>query len=241
MAQNYGPRIVTSGLVLSLNAADRNSYPGTGTTWFDTSGYGFNSTLTNGPTYSSNNGGLIVLDGTNDWVSIPGNTTIYSSDFTWQSFHYIRSANSSDLDAMWWSEAGGFGKNFLTGYRNTGLVNPYFRIDTPSNAYQSPVTGTQSNGLGVNCGSVSGRWLLTTIVKYGSTFYLYWNNAILMWTVTISDWNIPYPSQAIAFGARNDSAFASAINIASVVMYNRILSPAEITQNYNYQKTRFGL
>ena len=40
MAQEYGPKIVTDGLVLSLDAADKNSYPGSGTTWYDLSGAG---------------------------------------------------------------------------------------------------------------------------------------------------------------------------------------------------------
>ena len=63
MAASSGPDIVDSGLVLALDAADRNSYPGSGTTWTDLSGRGNNGTLTNGPTYSSVNGGSIVLMG----------------------------------------------------------------------------------------------------------------------------------------------------------------------------------
>lgn len=231
--------MVTNGLVLALDAANNKSYSGSGTTWTDLSGNQFNSTLTNGPTYSTNNNGIIVLDGTNDFISIPGNTIIYSSNFTWQSFHNIRTGNASDLDAMWWSESGT--KNFLTGYRNTNLVNPYFRIDTGPSSYQSPSIGTQSNGLGVNAGRVSGRWLFTTIVKSGTTFFLYWNNAVLMWTVTISDWSIDAPSQAIAFSARNDAQFATAMDVSNNLMYNRALSASEITQNYNATKARFNL
>ena len=71
MATQYANgKIVTDGLVLSLNAADRNSYPGSGTTWTDTSGNGNNGTLTNGPTFNSGNGGYIQFDGTNDRVDI---------------------------------------------------------------------------------------------------------------------------------------------------------------------------
>jgi hypothetical protein len=239
MSFSDGPRIITNGLVFGVNSADRNSYSGTGNTWFDLSGNQFDSTLTNGPTYSTNNNGVIVLDGTNDIVSIPGNTTIYSSNFTWQSFHYIRQGNLSDLDAMWWSEAGN--KNFLMGYRNTNIVNSYFRIDSVSGVYQSPSVGTQSNGLGSTSGAISGRWLFTTVVKSGTTFFLYWNNAVLMWTVTISDWSIPATSQSISFGARNDFSFANAMNIGNILMYNRALTTNEIQQNYNSQKSRFGL
>ena len=54
MALNYGPSVVTDGLVLALDAADKNSYPGTGTTWYDTSGNGFHHTIVNSPTYTGN-------------------------------------------------------------------------------------------------------------------------------------------------------------------------------------------
>jgi hypothetical protein len=38
MAFHYSPRVVTNGLVLALDAANLNSYPGTGNTWYDLSG-----------------------------------------------------------------------------------------------------------------------------------------------------------------------------------------------------------
>jgi hypothetical protein len=231
--------IVRDGLVLELDAGNINSYPGSGTTWTDISGNGNNATLINGPTFSSNNGGLIILDGIDDFVSIPGNATIYTSNFTWQSFHYIRTANAFSLDAMWWSED--TVKNFLMVYRNTNSANAYFRIDTQTQVFESYNTGTQTNGFGTTAGPVSGRWILTTIVKNGTTFSLYWNNAVLMWTVTIGSWNIVDNTQAIAFGARNDNVYNTAMDISNNLMYNRALSTLEITQNYDVYKSRFGL
>ena len=72
----HGPSIITQGLVLALDAADRNSYPGTGTAWTDLSGNGNNGTLTNGPTYNSANGGSIVFDGSNDYVNFSYNSSL---------------------------------------------------------------------------------------------------------------------------------------------------------------------
>ena len=54
-----GPEIINSGLVLSLDAANPKSYPGSGTTWFNLCG-SVNGTLVNGPTFSNVNGGVIV-------------------------------------------------------------------------------------------------------------------------------------------------------------------------------------
>jgi hypothetical protein len=62
----HSPSIVMNNLVLCLDAGNSKSYPGSGTTWYNLIPGGVNGTLTNGPTYSSANGGVIVLDGVND-------------------------------------------------------------------------------------------------------------------------------------------------------------------------------
>jgi hypothetical protein len=71
MAFANGGRIVTDGLVLSLDAGDRNSYPGSGTTWRDLSGNNNSGSLVNGPTFNSANQVSILFDGVNDYVSGP--------------------------------------------------------------------------------------------------------------------------------------------------------------------------
>ena len=84
MALNYGPSIVTDGLQVLLDAADINSYPGTGTTWTDLSGNGNNGTLTNGPSFLSNeNGGIMRFDGVDDYARItpPTNYSEYTIHF----------------------------------------------------------------------------------------------------------------------------------------------------------------
>ena len=63
MALNYSPQIITDGLTIALDAADTNSYPKSGATWYDVSGNNSNGVLTNGPTFSSANRGNIVFDG----------------------------------------------------------------------------------------------------------------------------------------------------------------------------------
>ena len=99
-----GPNIVRDGLVLSLDAANQKSYPGSGTTWFDLSGNINNGTLLNGPILVDGNGGSIQFDGLNDRVStvsftytpysisiwlfnnsiIPGNDTAIGGPSTYQ-------------------------------------------------------------------------------------------------------------------------------------------------------------
>ena len=63
MGTARGPKLVTKGLVLALDAASPKSYPGSGTTWSDLTGNNLNATLFNGPTFSTDNFGTIVFDG----------------------------------------------------------------------------------------------------------------------------------------------------------------------------------
>jgi len=76
MALNYSPRIVRDGLVLALDAADKTSYPGSGTTWYDLSGNGFHHTIYNSPTY---NGNAFVLNETQGFTYNSAITTSTTS------------------------------------------------------------------------------------------------------------------------------------------------------------------
>ena len=75
MGLAHSPRIVTDELVLALDAGNTKSYPGSGTTWTDLIGSN-NGTLTNGPTYSSDDGGSIVFDGSNDYVQLSASSDL---------------------------------------------------------------------------------------------------------------------------------------------------------------------
>ena len=66
----FPSELVSDGLVLNLDAGDPRSYPSSGTTWTDLSGNGNTGTLTNGPTYSNGNGGALVFNGTNSYVTV---------------------------------------------------------------------------------------------------------------------------------------------------------------------------
>ena len=68
MSFNYSPKIATNGLVLYLDAANTKSYVSESLMWNDISRGGNNGTLTNDPTFDSNNGGSIVFDGIDDYI-----------------------------------------------------------------------------------------------------------------------------------------------------------------------------
>ena len=84
MSNKYGPRIVTDGLVLCLDAADRNCYAGTGSTAYDQSGNGSNGTFINSPSYTTDYGGCFTFEGTNDRIETV--TYGYQTNVSWEAW-----------------------------------------------------------------------------------------------------------------------------------------------------------
>jgi hypothetical protein len=91
---------VTDSLSLWYDANNSASYPGTGTTWSNLQSTVLNQTLTNGPTFSSNNGGTIVFDGTNDYTTRAANTNFVfgTGDFTIEAWVKISGNSSQNND-----------------------------------------------------------------------------------------------------------------------------------------------
>ena len=82
MSYNTGAKVVTSGLVLCLDAGNGKSFVSGSSTWFDLSRNGNNGTLTNGPTYNTASGGSIVFDGIDDHIYLGDVLDLGTSDLT---------------------------------------------------------------------------------------------------------------------------------------------------------------
>lgn len=217
-----GPKIVTSGLLLALDAADKLSYPGSGTTWRNLASNNFNCTLTNGPTFSGANMGSIVYDGADDTVTC----NLVTSD-----------ANNVTMEA--WFKA-----TTLPGDRGLMLNG-----NGGSSGYglQFGACGTSGTTLyvffgGLNCNVVSYGTLVTNTwyqavytrtTSPGISNILY-INGISRSTNTSSNPNAPAGSTLIGHSAFNG-------NISVARIYNRALTATEVLQNYNATKNRYGL
>lgn len=222
-------KIVTSGLRLSLDAAQLRSYPTTGTTWTDLSGNGFNGTLTNGPTFNSANGGSIIFDGTNDYASF----TPINMSGTQISFTAFVKPN-------------GFGTgNNINSIVRKGDVSS---VTTPSNYVFALRDSRIAMGVqnAVDSDTPAGNTTLTA----NQWYYLAasWNGTSISFYVNGgSDGNVALSSiiledgRSTFVGGRTGSLDIFNGNIASVQMYNRALSATEVGQNYNAVKSRFGL
>lgn len=221
MAFYRGPNIVRNGLVLCLDAASRRSYPGSGTTWTDLSGLNNNGTLTNGPTFNSANGGSIVFDGTNDYVTFSTITsTIYTIDF-W----YIMGGNDGTYG--YFASSGDNGFAISEGGVVSGLVYGQFYY---------------WNGISIN---VLGNIPSTTNWNHVSTVINTSTNNIQVYgnTNLLSDTTVTSMSTSVSNIGRYIQANINFLkgNLASYKIYNRALSATEVLQNYNATKSRFNL
>jgi hypothetical protein len=220
--------IITSGLVMNLDAGNASSYPGSGTTWYDLSGSGNDGTLTLGPTYSSANGGSIVFDGVNDYISF-NNLTTSSLGLT--------SANGATL--ICWAKI-----TLLT--RFTGVFtfwsaadNVDFGWDIINSTNNLRIWKNTTQTLtGVSLTPYSTLWTQYALVSNSSGTIFYINQNQIATTSTSGN-IITTGGRNLMFGDHWDNPIQG--NSSNIQIYNRALTAAEVSQNFNALKGRFGL
>lgn len=212
------PSIVTTDLQLYLDAGITASYPGTGTTWNDLSGNGVNLTLTNGPTWSSSDGGYFLFDGTNDFLS---NWTYGSSIFSSSQFTYQAVLNYSGKTAY---------NNIFDTYNS---VNPMMWVD-PNNKLEL------NQAVLVSTLAYNTQNIMVTFVQQNANpgLRLYINDT-LVGTLTTAQGTIP--NSRFNFFRRESAGQYYKGRSYSLLIYNKVLSSTEITQNYNSFKARFPI
>ena len=213
-------KIITDGLVLCLDAADRNSYVSSSSTWRDVAGSN-NGTLINGPTFNTGSGGSIVFDGTNDYITLPTNTNIPIS--------------SSQYSINVWFSATSFGVGGLVGWGSYGASRTVTALRFNNNGFSHYWWG---DDLIIALSMSTNTWYNVVAQHNGTTRQLYLNTQIIAQD-TPGAHNVPYATN-LTVGVTNTSEYLNArIGIAQI--YNRALSATEVLQNYNALKTRFGL
>jgi hypothetical protein len=227
------PAIVTSGLTLNLDAGFSPSFAtipsnanlSTVTPWYDLSGNGNNGTLTNGPTYSSVNGGSIVFDGTDDYIDC-GNSITFAQGFT---LFILFKTTTSTLKVIA-GKYSGASNDFWVGVLSNGTL----RFSISLGGKREPTSTTVVN---------TGNWYLGTVIYNPSTFAasLYVNGNIEQTVIGDTLFLEPNPPFVLGNfpGYGYSLAFQGSIAISQV--YNRALSDSEVLQNYNALKGRFGL
>jgi hypothetical protein len=225
MALGHGPTVVTQGLVLALDAADRNSYPGSGTTWTDLSGNGYVGTLYNDTTYNSANGGGLVFDGVDDFVDINSTNIITGTNpFSIDCWFTLSSGSYGEL-------FGNYGSGYTSGYVWFATAGLYINGSCYVPSYATATQGT--------------HYLASTRNSSGNCVTYFDGVQVATATLTAS---IPDgPNFRIGADTKstapNTSGLSEELNgrIYQLKVYNRALSAAEISQNFNALRGRFGI
>jgi hypothetical protein len=228
MSVSRGPNISEEGLVLYLDAANTKSYPRSGTTWTDLSGNNNTGTLTNGPTFNAANGGSIVFDGTNDYVSttafnITGNQITL---FSWFKFNALSALETALIrkENVW-----------QLGFINSSTGAVRCLLGT------SGTTGwTVANDFTYSS-FANNTWYYFGFTYNNGTTNFYVNGANIR-TITTITGNILSTADTTVIGA-NSAGSTNFINASVAIpqIYNRALTATEILQNFNATRSRFGV
>ena len=213
-----GPQgIVTNGLLLYWDAGNLDSYPGTGTTIYDLSGNGNNGAVLNGVGFNQANGGVLTFDGVDDIVRLLAPDLRGTNNTVMGAARYTGTPRGRMIN--------GYGNNWLMGQWANSTENYYAEgwVSTP----------------GVGASDTNWRIYSALGDVSGDSYSLYVNNTL---SAGPSNGGAEGP-YGISIGAQGGSPGAepSAGEFSFVLVYNRVLTTAEMTQNYNYFKGRFGL
>ena len=242
--QGYtAPDYVSSGLIAYYDPANPSSYSGSGSTLTDLSGNGINGTVV-GATHTDDT--YFTLDGVNDYI-VTGNC-----------FSAI-SANDSHTVEMWvyadavsdclWSDLGSTNDPATSGYHFAGSqilqVGPFQQIITGlwnGTAITRDVAGSGS--------PLTGAWKHVTRTYDGTTLRGYLNG-VNGGGGTAMTFDSPNDdgetSWFLAFGAEDTTTYSGSTagwlsgRVGIMRVYNRALSGAEVTSNYNDSKSIYGL
>lgn len=242
----YNPKTVTNGLVLCLDAANPKSYPGTGTTWTDLSNNGNTGTLVNSVGYSSNNKGTMTFDGINNYVSTP---------FTYQ--------NNNDFTMSCWFRTSVTQRCGLMGFRRAGRTIDWYQ--TQCYITGNDTAGTSGNYLNFNDFNLSSSvfsaqraifinniivtdnvWRNVVITSNSTGARIYYNSVKVGENLTTPS---PTRLEAVTFSVGAASNWPNAPlsgyyfngNMSNVNFYNRALTAAEISQNFEALRGRYGI
>jgi hypothetical protein len=219
----YSPKIVTGGLALYLDAANIKSYPGSGTAWTDLSGNGRNGTLTLGPTYSSLNNGSIIFDGTDDYVQCSGSVTTTAATFLcW----IRRNGDQGQYDGILFS-------------RGTSITGIDFNLSNQLGYTWNNAVNTYNWQSGLIVPDLTWCMVAVSVTSTSATAYLCQASGITTATNTVSHTSTTLDDIKIAFDDATVRYFAG--NIAIAQLYNRALTSAEIAQNFNANRGRYGI
>lgn len=232
VTQNYYQgNIVTDGLVMALDAGNLVSYPATGTAWTALTG-SINGTLINGPTFNSGNGGSIVFDGVNDYVT-------YSS--------LLNVSNTFTINC-WIKPTSNIRQTIVSNGYPYQTNKGFFMTCPGNNSTDFFISLGQDQKIAVSgTGMITtGVWQMVTACVNGASelIKLYVNGIETTYSAqTDANITLQYDTGVFTTGCRNGTPGSDSLysNFTTLQIYNKALSATEVRQNFNAQRNRFNL
>jgi hypothetical protein len=230
-AGNFAPSddvlSVRGGLVLYLNAFDTDSYPGTGTVWYDLSdSYDNNGTLYNGVGFDTTNGNGLVFDGSNDKVYVAANSSLNFSST--QQYTVVAVVNPYGGGTTW------------HGIVSKGNTQQYaLTINSPSAYFHYETNQGGTSALNSNASTVTyNSWQHMVAMYDGTNKTIRKNNSIIA-TQSAPTLNSSTNLEELRIGEGNTSELFRG-KIGVVCIYNRALNTTELTSVYQAFKTIYN-
>jgi hypothetical protein len=227
--------IVTNGLVVHVDAANRSSYSGSGSTWFDLSGNNLNFTLTGSPTHSTNNGGYFTLNGSSQYANLPYDSKLNLTNWTVSVWVYLTST-PANLDTI-----------IARAYAGSPLTINYYidcRTQFQFGAFSiSGANGDPNVKSTTTCASSVNVWKNICGTFNGSTMTIYVNG--VSETSTAKAWGgntstVSGLSIGCLFISGSPSRFTD-MRVSQAAVYSRALSSGEVSSNFNALRNRYGV
>ena len=228
MAVIGGTNIVDNGLTFAIDVLSENCYPGSGTTVTDLMG-SKSGTLTNGPTIGTSPTKHINFDGSNDYLLysnyIPTELTTNSYTFEF----WFTNNNGGGYEGVF-----GIGAGFQV-YSRVNKLELY-QSSNGSGTY-NVINGTQNDSA---LGS-GGEWVCAVLQRSGTSL-TFFANGVADGEITGLSLNMGVGSATdMIIGSYSTTAYRYGGELGPVRVYNRALTSAEINQNFNQQRDRFGI
>lgn len=222
MATSYGPKIVRDGLYFYYNLANPNSYNlSTPLILRDTSGNKINASLSNGPIFSTFNGGILSMDGVDD--SITNTISRVGADNTTQIVWFKwNGVNQGRIISYIGSNAGTNGIGIYIGSNSCAATN-YIGI-----FYGGISCNTTNNPTD----TIGTSWRMLSLTR------VVWSTRLYRDTTELRNISSAYNGSSTTF---TQFICAPGGDIGMIMVYNRALTQAEITQNFNATRGRFGV
>ena len=249
------PPIVTDGLVFAIDIANYNSYPGNGTSVYDLVGI-HDSQLNNGPSYSSNNGGYLQFDGTNDYLIITG--SLSNDEYAWTADNSV----GSDILCLeiWFKTSDTEGRLISKAWNGDGRYNyrvepSYFGLVVGNGGGVDDLDSYQTLSFPSVSSTRDGNWHQLVIWANDTTmgYYIDGNSASNTKVHGLTGGVSNRGNNSLHLGLMTlyfytpegtwtgNTGHAVEGDVAIFRKYNRVLSSQEVLQNYNALKSRFNL